>query len=111
MRLETEERKATAVIPVGIAERFLADLAAAGGELNTEVAHRLQSQIAIAGLTGINQIDVEAAVVQALTHSTESGAGIPLPTHRTGTEPTLEDDEPEVEDSIDHLVDLVIDLR
>jgi len=111
MRLQTEEPKATAAIPVSIAERFLADLAAAGGELNTEVAQRLQSQIAIAGLTGINQIDVEAAVVQALTQSTEPTKSIPLPTHRNQGEATIGDGEVEVEDSIDHLIDLVIDLR
>ncbi|MFW2380439.1 MAG: hypothetical protein ACN4GZ_01685 [Acidimicrobiales bacterium] len=111
MRLQTEEPRATATIPVSVAERFLADLAAAGGELNAEVAQRLRSQIAIAGLTGINQIDVEAAVVQALTSSAEPTSNIPLPTHRGQVERTIIEDEVEVEDSIDHLIDLVIDLR
>ena len=66
MQVLTEEA-ATATIPVRLAQRFLTDLSAAGGDLNVEVALRLQSQISIAQITGINQIDLEAAVVPALT--------------------------------------------
>ncbi|MBT8215984.1 MAG: hypothetical protein KJO17_03945 [Acidimicrobiia bacterium] len=113
MRVQTEERRAAAAtIPVGLAQRFLADLASAGGDLNVEVAHRLQSQISIARITGINQIDLEAAVVQALTNlAPEPTPIIPLPTHRTNVDASTDCDEAEVEDSIDHLIDLVIDLR
>jgi hypothetical protein len=128
MRAQTEERNPTATIPVSVAKRFLADLASAGGGLSAQVAGRLQSQVSVAQLSGADEIDVEAAIVEALVRSVDEPAPhIPLPSHRSHVTPPVDDhhdaapeptedsvedsDEDSVEDSIDHLIDLVIDLR
>ena len=119
MRAQTEERKPSATIPVGVAQRFSADLAAAGGGLNAEVANRLRSQVTIAELTGVDQIDLEAAIEQALIQWPDEPAPIiPLPTHRSRVAPPVQASVPQspvaeepIDDSVEHLVDLVIDLR
>jgi hypothetical protein len=90
----------------------LTDLNSAGGSLNSEVALRLRGQISVAEITGINEIDVEAAVVQALVQcGPKSTPNIPLPTHREPAQAQILAVEAEVDDSIDYLVDMVIDLR
>ncbi|MBT8241945.1 MAG: hypothetical protein KJN63_12035 [Acidimicrobiia bacterium] len=130
MRARTEERKPSATIPVGAAQRFLADLDSAGGGLNAEIADRLRSQVTIAALSGVEHIDVEATIVRALIRSADEPApAVPLPSHRSRVTPPVDTPVPEaptdepvddavddsvddsVDDEIDHLVDLVIDLR
>ena len=112
MQPTTEEQKVIATVPVGTAKRFLAELNSAGGTLNGEVAQQLRSQISLAELKGINQIDIESAIILALTARPSAAIqDVPLPTHRDPVQDPVPSDEPEVDDSIDHLVDLVIDLR
>ena len=67
------------------------DLLAAGGDFNDRIAQELQGRISVAELSGRRRIDVEAAIVQALAELAPAG--------------------PELSSSIDHMVDLVIDVR
>ncbi len=67
------------------------DLLAAGGDFNDRIAQELQGRISVAELSGKRRIDVEAAIVQALAQ-------------------LVPNDTP-LESSIDHMVDLVIDVR
>ena len=82
---------ARGTIPVRAAHRFTMDLLAAGGEFNDRIAQELQGRISVAELSGRRRIDVEAAILEALAELVPSGS--------------------ELDSSIDHMVDLVIDVR
>lgn len=84
-----QAQPATATVPIRAARVFVEDLLAKGCELNVEVADALQAQININELMGLQRVDVDPILMEAL---------------RTK-------EEVEVEESIDSLVDLVIDLR
>ncbi len=90
MQLLETQRPTLPTIPIGAAQVFASDLAAKGGDFNNDVAQNLQAQLAVAELSGLRRIDVEAAVVGALGRFTHEAV---------------------VEDSIDCLIDQVIDLR
>jgi len=84
-----QTKSATATIPVRAAKVYATDLKNKGGELNDQVASALLSQISVTELMGQRRVDVDPILISALATS----------------------EEPEVDTSIDSLIDLVIDLR
>ena len=79
-------------IPLQAAQIFAADLAAEGGDFNTEVARRLEGEIAVAQLSGQARVDFGLAI-----HETKQVKDLAA--------------EAELDSSIDSLIGQVIDLR